>query len=240
MPLIVIDTNVALPATLSEPGGLSRKFLVVLALGALTLRAENLQLELDALREEQLQLGGELGGADSLDRVIHNAENQQAALMELLPYGTPSNWVMAASGYMLDEYERKAREIGKKFGRDIESGEAAALKRQLLALSVTAPDPLYVDAVPALTSDVEDDPIVFDALRVKADYLISDDKHIVPAASDGCHEHEFGENRILAMTFDHLMTNHLSDVEWDEIDGRFLNQALSRLGEDPQALDPMS
>jgi hypothetical protein len=45
MPLVVVDTSVSLPATLSEPGGLARKFMVLLAFGALKYRAEHLQLE---------------------------------------------------------------------------------------------------------------------------------------------------------------------------------------------------
>lgn len=45
MPFVVVDTSISLPATLS-PGGLMRRFWVVLALGALTYEVEHRQLEL--------------------------------------------------------------------------------------------------------------------------------------------------------------------------------------------------
>jgi hypothetical protein len=48
VPLVVIDTNVSLPATLSSTG-LTRKFWMLLAFGAASYRAEHLHLELDAL-----------------------------------------------------------------------------------------------------------------------------------------------------------------------------------------------
>jgi hypothetical protein len=50
MPFVVVDTSVSLPATLS-PGGMMRRFWVVLALGALTYEIEHRQLELDELSQ---------------------------------------------------------------------------------------------------------------------------------------------------------------------------------------------
>lgn len=50
MPFVVVDTSVSLPATLS-PGGMMRRFWVVLAFGALTYEVEHRQLELDELSQ---------------------------------------------------------------------------------------------------------------------------------------------------------------------------------------------
>ena len=47
MPSVLMDTSVALPASLS-PGGITRKFWLLLAVGALAYRADHLRLELDA------------------------------------------------------------------------------------------------------------------------------------------------------------------------------------------------
>jgi predicted nucleic acid-binding protein len=57
MPSVVMDTSVALPATLS-PSGMTRKFWLLLAVGALAYRAEHLRLELDALKAEAEREGG--------------------------------------------------------------------------------------------------------------------------------------------------------------------------------------
>lgn len=237
VPLVVIDTNIALPATLAEPGGVRRKFLVLLALGALNHRAEHLGLELSALEAEAAATGGEVGGSHALDQLTAQAASRRAAIAERLPYGTTTEWVMSASGYMIDEFERKAKEVGPKFGREIDNAEATMLSTQLLALSVTAPDPLYVANVPILTADPKDDAIVHDALRINADYLISDDKHIVPRSAGGSYEYEFGEHRMLAMRFDYLLENHLDSIDWNEIDGSLLSEALKLLDDDAQSLD---
>jgi hypothetical protein len=72
MPLVVIDTSVALPATLS-PRGLTRKFWVLLALGALTHREEHLRLELEALEREVAATGGTIGGRAAIETLIERA-----------------------------------------------------------------------------------------------------------------------------------------------------------------------
>lgn len=237
---MLIDTNVALPALLSEPGGLRKKFLVLLAFGALTYRAEHLELELAALRDEANQTGGVLMGEEALKKSQASAENRRASMAELLPYGTPDNWMLGASGYMIDEFEKKAKEVGARFGNEVDEVEAGMLRRQLLAISVTAPDPLYVEVIPTLTLDPEDDPILLDALRMQADYLISDDKHVVPKDADGSIEYELAENRILAIRFDYLRDEMLDSVDWDGIDGALLREALRLLDDDASYLDPTS
>lgn len=68
------------------------------------------------------------------------------------------------------------------------------LRRQLEAICVAGPAPFDPTAVPALTRDPADDPIVFGALLAGSDFLISDDRDIVP---DGT-EHEYESTRVRA------------------------------------------
>jgi hypothetical protein len=59
---VVLDTSVVLPAVLS-PRGYRRRFLIVLALGALAARREHLRQDADMLRAEAASAGRQLGGA---------------------------------------------------------------------------------------------------------------------------------------------------------------------------------
>src|ERR1051325_9632386 len=108
MPLVVVDPSAALPATLS-PRGLARKFWVLLALGALSHREEHLRLELEALERAAAETGGTIGGRTAIETLIKHAGERRAALAELLPHGTPSDWTAAGGSYLFDEYERKVR-----------------------------------------------------------------------------------------------------------------------------------
>jgi predicted nucleic acid-binding protein len=233
MPLSVIDTSVALPATLS-PRGLARKFWVLLAFGALTYREEHLQLDLQALEREAAETGGTIGGRATIEAMIARAGERRAALAELLPYDTPSDWTAAGGTYLFDEYERKVRVVGAKLGRDIDEHEAKHLRRQVEAVSVTGPPPFDPTTVPALTPDPTDDAIVYTALRAGADLLISDDRHIVPRSSNGAHVYQHEDRQILAVTFDRLLHEHLCDIDWDEIDGAWLSEAYRALDAAPR------
>jgi len=57
LPLVTVDTSVALPATL-RAGGMPRKFRVLLAFDGLVYEAEHRRLDLDALRLEADATGG--------------------------------------------------------------------------------------------------------------------------------------------------------------------------------------
>jgi predicted nucleic acid-binding protein len=63
MPFVVVDTSVSLPATVS-PGGLTRKFFVLLAYGAVSYEVEHGQLELDELAKQAEAAGGQVMGLD--------------------------------------------------------------------------------------------------------------------------------------------------------------------------------
>jgi hypothetical protein len=113
MPFVVVDTSISLPATLS-PRGLMRRFWIVLALGALTYETEHRQLELDELSQQAEREGGVVRGTEKARTRIEEANDRRAALLELLPYGTPDDWVAIGSAPLFNEYEHKLREIGQK------------------------------------------------------------------------------------------------------------------------------
>jgi hypothetical protein len=94
---------VSLPATFS-PGGMMRRFWVVLAFGALTYEVEHRQLELDELSQRAEREGGVVGGLKEVRNRVEEARNWRAALVELLPDGTPDDWVAIGSAPLFDEY----------------------------------------------------------------------------------------------------------------------------------------
>ncbi len=222
MPSVVVDTSVSLPATLS-PGGARRKLWILLALGALTYEVEHGRLELDALRAQADQEGGIVGGMEkSLDR-LGKASDRRAALSERLPDGTPDDWVAIGSRPLFDEYERKLREVGTRLDPHLREEDVPVLRRQMGAICMIAAPPFGDSAVPALTADPKDDPILYTALLANADLLISSDKHLVPDKKEEFWEHEAGT--VLALTFETLLADRLSGVAWDEIDGSWLAPA---------------
>ncbi|HEX3737701.1 MAG TPA: hypothetical protein VHV53_09180, partial [Solirubrobacterales bacterium] len=140
MPNVVVDTSVSLPAALS-PGGARRKLWILLALGAPTYEVEHGRLELDALRARADQEGGVVGGMEkSLDR-LERASDRRAALSELLPYGTPDDWVAIGSRPLFDEYERKLREVGTRLDPHLREEGIPLLRRQMEAVCVIAAPP---------------------------------------------------------------------------------------------------
>lgn len=227
MPFVVVDTNVSLPATLSSTG-LTRKFWILLAFGAATYRAEHLALELDALEKEQGDTGGEIGGREALKDFLTSAEGIRAAMEELLPVGTPNDWVAVGGADLFSEYERKVVSVAGKLGID-PAPDAAAARRQVEAVCVAAEPVFDRSEVPALTTDPDDDLIVWTALNAGADLLVSDDRDVVPDDADGARFYEHGENRVTAVRFGYLVENHLDGVEWSQIDGSLLPR-LYRLG----------
>ena len=227
MPFVVVDSNVSLPATLASTG-LMRKFWMLLVFGAATHRAAHLELELEALERQAAELGGEIGGRESLERLTTQAERRRAAMEELLPVGTPSDWVAVGGVDLFSEYERKVAELAVKLHVD-PPPDARAARRQLEAVCVVAEPVFDRAAVPALTTDPDDDLIVWTALTADADLLISDDRDIVPDDADGARFFEHGDRSVLAARFGHLVRTRLDSVEWEQIDGTLLPQ-LYRIG----------
>jgi predicted nucleic acid-binding protein len=157
------------------------------------------------------------------------AEDRRAALEEL-PYGVPDDWVAVGSPALFDEYERKLREVGPKLSPALRDTDVPVLRRQLQALCVAASPPFEVRTSPALTRDPEDDPIVYGALLADADFVISDDKDIVPDGIEHRYEHE--GRSLTAMTFARMMERFFvpEDVDFDQIDGAWLAVAYSMMG----------
>ena len=227
MPFVVVDSNISLPATLISTG-LMRKFWMLLAFGAATYRAAHLRLELDALQRQAIDLGGEIGGQESLQQLTTQAERARAAIEELLPVGTPSDWVAIGGVDLFSEYERKVEEVALKLGVDRPPDPAAA-RRQLEAICVAAEAVFDPATVPALTTDPDDDLIVWTALTAGADLLISDDRDVVPDDADGARFFEHGDRSVLAVRFGYLIRDQLDGVHWEHIDGTLLPQ-LYRIG----------
>lgn len=224
MALVTVDTSVALPATL-RTGGMPRKLWVLLAFGALTYEVEHRRLDLDALREENEAVGGTLGGLEVAEALIAHAEERRTVLAERLPYGARDDWVAVGSRPLFDEYERKVREIGKRFDPHLDADDARLLRRQMETICVAAAPPFPPGEIPAFTTDPDDDPIVYGALLAHAEYLISDDKHIVPHKEPREYEHE--DHRLLAVPFGYLVSDLMPDIDWDEIDSGLLAEALA-------------
>lgn len=228
----MLDTSVSLPATLS-PRGMTRKLWVLLALGAVTYEVEHRHLDLDELRREADASGGARGGIETARQLVEEAAARRAALLEHLPVGTPDDCAVG-SRPLFDEYERKLRQIGGRFGIEpSDEQQVKRLRRQMEAICVAAAPPFDPRSAPALTRDPADDPIVLGALLGGADYLISDDKDIVPDRESQVYEHD--DRRTLAVTFDYFVTNLIDDVEWDSIEGWLASEAFApkTLEEDP-------
>ena len=229
MPYVVVDTSVSLPATLS-PRGLARKFWIVLAFGALTHEAEHLQLELDELSRRAEELEGRVGGLDRVRAQADLAKERVAALAELLPQETPTDWVAIGSAPLFDEYERKVREIGPKLNPAVRESDAPRLRRQVEAVCPIGAPPFDPNEAPELTGDRKDDPILYTALSGDADLLVSDDtRHLVPTGQEHLWEHD--GRAVLAVTFDFLMKERLeaTDLDLNEIDGSWLAVAHATL-----------
>lgn len=219
MPFVVVDTSVSLPATLS-PGGLMRRFWVVLALGALTYEVEHRQLELDELSQQAEREGGVVGGLKKARNHVEEARGRRARLLGMLPDGTPDDWVAIGSAPLFDEYERKLREIGRKLDPVLRDEDIPPLRRQLEVVCVAGAPTFDPSTVPALTQDRKDDAILYTALIGDADLLISDDKHLVPDRHEHLWEHD--GRAVATVTFDTLVNERLDAANLGEIDGSWL------------------
>lgn len=234
MPFVVVDTSVALPATLS-PAGLARKFFVLLAYGAVSYEVEHAQLEIDELAKQAEASGGRVKGAERARGRRALVADRRAALEELLPHGTPDDWVAVGSGPLFDEYERKLREIGQRIDPALRDEDIPKLRRQMEAICAVGSPPFDPTDAPALTRDPNDDPIVYTALLGGADLLVSDDKDIVPNGID--HHYEHAGRAVTALTFNELMATRLAStgIDFDEIDGSWLGLAYTSMGPAPAA-----
>ena len=221
---VVIDTSVVLPALLS-PKGYRRRFLVVLAFGALAARRDLVRLEADALQAEALASGGALGGLP-LQTLVERAEADHANLRERLPYGCPDDWRLVASRPVLDEYERKLRQAGRRLDPDLTDAEIETARRVIASLCTDVTEDFDPDQIPGYTIDPGDDAFVHTALLADATWLIADDRHIAPDRSRVTEYRQPGSERtVSALTFSHFL-EHLTDVDLDDVEPELLYAAL--------------
>jgi predicted nucleic acid-binding protein len=224
-----MDTSVSLPATLS-PGGMARKFWMLLALGALTYQIEHHRLALEELQAESMVMGALPGALDSIEAEAHAAEQRHAAVRDLMPHDTPEHWVAVGDEAIFDEYERKVREIGRRLNPNVRDTDIPPLRRRLEAICVAGSPSFNPEDSPSFTRDRKDDPMVYTALLGRADYLISDDRDIVPDGSE--HHYEHDERHVLAVTFNRFVTTYFEpiDLDWGAIDGRWLRHVFNDPG----------
>lgn len=206
---------------------MTRKLWLLLVYGSLAQSAEHGRLELEHLRREAETTDGMLGGLAAAERAVADAKERHAFLSERLPHGTPNDWVAAGSRPLFDEYERKVREIGHRFDTVLDGTDARRLRLQLEAICARTAPPFRVEQVPEFTADPDDNPIIYGALLARADFLVSDDKHIVPGGEP--HEYEHEDRSLLALTFNDLASQRMPAITWDEIDGSLLAQAMGTL-----------
>jgi predicted nucleic acid-binding protein len=227
-----MDTSVSLPATLS-PAGMARKLWLLLSLGALTYQIEHHRLAIEELRAESEATGALPGALDSIEAEAHAAEQRRTTLRDLLPNDTPEHWVAVGGAAIFDEYERKVREIGRHLNPSVRDSDVQPLRRRVEAICVAGSPSFNPDDSPPFTRDRKDDPIVYTALLGRADYLISDDRDIVPDGSEQVYEHD--EHQILAITFNRFVTTYFepADLDWGAIDGRWLRHAFDDPGGRP-------
>jgi predicted nucleic acid-binding protein len=227
MPLIVVDTSVALPAAL-KPQSVPRKLWVVLAYGSLTYQVDHLRLDREALQKLADEQGGEALGLATIDRMIESAATRRIALGELLPGGTPDDYVAVGFASLFKEFERKVREIGTRFDPQIHAEDARAARRQFEAICAVGAPPFDPASVPALTRDPEDDPIVYGALLAGCDVLVSDDKDIVPDRVE--QEYEHAGHRLRAVRLGRFIDEVFepTDFPWRQVQGAWLHQAFRR------------
>jgi predicted nucleic acid-binding protein len=221
-----MDTSVSLPATLS-PGGMARKFWVLLALGALTYQIEHHRLALKDLQAASMVMGALPGALDSIEAEAHAVGQRHAAVRDLLPHDTPEHWVAVGGEVIFDEYERKVGEIGRRLNPNVRDTDIPPLRRRLEAICVAGSPSFNPEDSPSFTRDRNDDPMVYTALLSRADYLISDDRDIVPDGSE--HLYEYDERQVLAVTFNRFVTTYFEpiDLDWGAIDGRWLRHVFN-------------
>lgn len=228
---VVLDTNVVLPALLS-PGGLARKFWLLLALGALTARAEDARLEREAVEGEARALGATIGGR-ALNELAREAEAKRARLADRLPYGTPDEWRLVASRPLLDEYERKLYEVGPRLNPKLGADDVPKIRRQVEAVCWDVVEDFDPAVIPRYTPDRKDDAVVHTALLGGVLWLISDDKRHIAREPEGTLEYALPNTDacVSAITFGHFVEQHLdAPIDLYEVDGRWLHLAHEALG----------
>jgi predicted nucleic acid-binding protein len=204
---------------------MARKLWVLFAYGALSRQIEQHRIELDLLRVDAEATGAQPTGLQQGAAETEAAEQQRAILRNLLPDNAPEHWVTLGSAVLFEEYERKVREIGTRLNPNVRESDLRPLRRQMEAVCAAGSPPFDPAQAPTLTRDRQDDPILYTALLGEADYLISDDRDIVPDRHEHHYEHE--GHHVLAVTFNRFLTAYFepANLDWSAVDGRWLRHA---------------
>lgn len=167
-----------LPAVLS-PTGRRRNLLVLLAYGRLSAYAQAGGDERLAF-EQELQASGAVAGGRSLAELVEESALKKARLEERLPALAPDELCMAGSRPLFDEYEEKLRERGPSIVPDFSPEDATAVRRRLAAATTIVVPDFDTSEIPAYTEgrDRDDDVVIHTALLTRAEFVVSDDKHI--------------------------------------------------------------
>lgn len=231
---VVLDTSVALPAVLS-PRGYRRRFLVLLAYGALAARREFAREEAAMLRREAQAAGSPAEDA-RLDAIVRDAEQRYARFAALMPAGCPDEWRLVGSRPLLAEYARKLRETGPRLASTLDAHAIEIARRQLEIACAEVTEDFQSTAIPRYTSDRNDDPIVHTALLADAAWLIADDRKHIATNPDGVTEYHLPgtERRICAITFSNFLAR-LTDVDLDHIDPSLLATAFRAMPGRPRS-----
>ncbi len=185
--------------------------------------------------ERELEAPGARAGGRSVDELVQEAALKKARLEERLPALAPDELCMAGSRPLLDEYEEKLRERGSRIVPDFSPEEAIAARRRLAAASTIVVPDFDPSQIPEHTAgrDRDDDIVIHTALMSRAEFVVSDDKHI-SVDREGATQYEDPHSgaRVEALTFDRFVEQHVDRHPFDltSVDGGLLELAHEILG----------
>jgi predicted nucleic acid-binding protein len=228
MSLVVCDTSFLLPAWFS-PRGRRRKVLITLAYGALSYYARVGAEELDLLRQEEARGEVRIGGPP-IEELVSRAAARKARLEEFIPLA-PDDFVLVTSRVLLDEFERKAKEVGPRLAPSLPPNAAEIARRGIEAVTGYVIPDFALDDVPLRTAgrDRDDDFLIETALRSGAEIVLSDDRRHVALHSHVSTRYRGPGGQVTeAYQLDLFVESLLNSLHFDidEVDPQLLGLAL--------------
>lgn len=170
MPLVVFDTNILLPGLLGQ--GNPRRLLCLAAYGAICHRHQELQFENDELAREAASIPGARVGGPHGDALRERIEDARSRIEKRIKVHAPACLRIATSPQLLDELERKLREV-RIPPAPLEPGKARA--ERLLVASLTTRSVELADTLdPYVPDDPADDVVLHTAWRTEAEFIVTD------------------------------------------------------------------